>query len=174
MNEMNEITDRFGEVVDLMRHNWPQAKADQAGAVIATMRLARLLQKVASDQLAPFDLSYTEFEVLSALRVNPTPHKLAPSDLYARMLISSGGLTKLLKSLENKGFVTRPASGGDRRIRPIQLTDLGKDTVNAAMVAVQAAEAPMLAGLDDPLTDGQSVGDVLPELVSRAEAMKPE
>ncbi|OIQ79334.1 transcriptional regulator SlyA [mine drainage metagenome] len=39
------------------------------------------------------------------------------------MLITSGGLTKVLMQLEERGLVTRPAHDGDRRIKPVALTD---------------------------------------------------
>lgn len=133
--------------LDRMAENWPQASAAQAGTVIAAQRLARLVQRIAQSSLRGISLTPTEFELLSALRAHTPPHRLTPSDLYDAMLISSGGLTKLLKGLEARGLVLRPQSSGDGRSRPVELSDDGQALVERAMAAVQAAEAPVMRAM---------------------------
>lgn len=119
---------------------WPEAVSAQSMCVLAVMRLAALLQSNARAALKPHDLSFFEFEVLSALRASPPPHELVPSELYDAILISSGGLTKILKALAERGFITRVARSGDRRRRPIALTAKGRRMVDKAMTSVQHAD----------------------------------
>jgi len=144
---VSEHPDQIGAIIAMMRRNWPEASADQAATVIAVHRLARTLIKTAQDALRDLELTPTEFEVLCALRVHEPPHRLKPTDLYEAMLISSGGLTKVLKGLEARALVLRPEVEGDGRSRPIELSGEGKALVEQAMELVQAAEEPILRGL---------------------------
>ncbi|MGK9063748.1 MarR family winged helix-turn-helix transcriptional regulator [Stutzerimonas chloritidismutans] len=138
-------------------------------------RLARLLERIAAEALAPLDLTPASFEVLAALRVQPAPHQLTPTDLYEAMLISSGGLTKLVKTLERRGLVTRPFSDDDRRSRPIALTAEGRALAEHAMLAVQTAEKPLHLAMEHAWP--AAAGDMargLAELADAAdEAVKP-
>ena len=149
MGYLMTMTDTIEETVERMRRNWPEASADQAGRVMTLTRNARLIQDAAQAALQAFGLTRSEFELLAALRSHALPHRLTPSDLYDAMLMSSGGMTKLLKGVEARGLVSRPAGEGDRRSRPIELTPAGRDLVERAMPAVQAAEAPLLLTMND-------------------------
>lgn len=129
-------------VLGNIAENWPEARSAQSRAVVLAFRYSTLLRVNAEGALAPFELSFSAFEILAALRASPPPHALYPSALYDVLLLSSGGVTKLLKGLEDRGLVTRPANRGeDRRRRPIALTAKGRDLAEKAMAAVQAADA---------------------------------
>jgi DNA-binding MarR family transcriptional regulator len=47
---------------------------------------------------------------------------LTPSELRQSVLITSGGLAKVLQQLESRGLVARLADRADRRVKPVQLT----------------------------------------------------
>lgn len=142
------MTDAIEETVERMRRNWPETRADQARLIMTLTRHARLIQDAAQTALQAFGLTRSEFELLAALRSHAAPHRLTPTDLYDAMLMSSGGLTKLLKGLESQGLVSRPPGEGDGRSRPIELTHKGRDLVERAMPAVQEAEALLLQTFD--------------------------
>ncbi|WP_121065687.1 MarR family winged helix-turn-helix transcriptional regulator [Chachezhania antarctica] len=164
-----DALDKISEMLALQRENWPGMAAEHAGVNIAVQRLSRLLERAAHVGLGPFKLSLTEFELLCALRSQPPPHRLTPSSLYDAMLISSGGLTKVLGKLEERDLITRPVSTGDRRSRPVALTALGADLVERAMAAVQRVERPMMTAMADALGEGASPTDVLVSLALSAE-----
>lgn len=63
-----------------------------------------------------------EFDVLASLRRTAPPHELTPSDVQRSVIITSGGLTKILRQLEARGLVTRSTDAADRRIKPIRLS----------------------------------------------------
>jgi len=127
-------------ILEGMRRWWPQTVSPQSACVVTVQRFAALLQANARTALAPYELTFFEFEVLSALRASAPPHELLPSQLYDAILISSGGLTKVLKALEERGFVARGGPSGDRRRRPIALTKKGWRMAEKAMAAVQQAD----------------------------------
>lgn len=153
-----------------MRQNWPEMRSERAGFSIATQRLTHLLRRIATDALRKFDLTFTEFELLAALRMQPVPHRLAPSALYGAMLMSSGGLTKLLKGLEARGLVLRLRATSDRRSLPVQLSDPGKRLIEDAMQTVQRAEAPVFEAMSAAWSDPASPTEVLLRLAEAAEA----
>lgn len=128
--------------------NWPQADAPAMQAIVRLFRLGKLVQANAARQVAAHGLSFTEFEVLASLRRMPPPHELAPSALYEALLISSGGLTKVLLGLTERGLASRSADAADGRVKPVRLTRKGRATVERAMADVlESDRAKMLAGL---------------------------
>lgn len=130
-------------LVEHLESNWPEAATPTMRISVMTQRLARLLQAQARKVLPQFDLSFTEFEFLAALRGAPE-WILTPSQLYYAALLSSGGTTKVLKHLEARGLIDRPASTGDARSHPVRLTQSGCELIERAMTALQSADADLL------------------------------
>jgi DNA-binding MarR family transcriptional regulator len=87
---------------------------------------------------ARHDLTPAEFDVLATLRNAPPPHELTPSQLRAAVLITSGGLTKVMRQLEDNNLVTRPRQQADLRIKPMRLAPPGKRLVEKAMAELAA------------------------------------
>ena len=116
--------------------HWPEAATPVAEAMMRVFRLSKLAIANASELLSAQGLSLTEFEVLASLRGAPPPHELAPSALYDAVLISSGGLTKVMRGLAARGLVSRGAGEADRRSKPVLLTEKGRDIIERAMAEV--------------------------------------
>ena len=159
----------FESILKNIRANWPEAATGQSACAIMVQRFAALLQANARLALAPYDLSFTEFEILATLRSSRRPHELNPTALYNALLISSGGLTKVLKSLEERNLVARPERSGDRRKRPIALTAKGRKIAEAAMASVQSADAARLAQSSFGETDYERLARLLGELLTSFE-----
>ncbi len=83
--------------------------------------------------LARHGLSAAEFDVLATLRNAPVPHRMTPSRIQEEVVITSGGLTKVMLQLEAQGMVERLRPDGDQRVKPVGLTAHGKATVERAM-----------------------------------------
>ncbi|MBB4305336.1 DNA-binding MarR family transcriptional regulator [Rhodobium orientis] len=127
--------------------HWPESRTAEHASVVLCQRVARLLDETARRALSPLDLSFTEFEVLAALRSGPPPHEMIPSELYEAVLISSGGLTKVMKGLEARELIERPtcAANDDRRRRPIRLTAAGRALAENAIAMLLDAYHGRLA-----------------------------
>lgn len=133
-----------------MRQNWPEAVTSTSELMMRVYRLNDLVRANAHRQVERYGLSFTEFEILVALRSIGSPYELVPTDLYQAILISSGGLTKVLHSLEERELVVRSANKSDRRSKPVRLTKAGQTTVEHAMADVLASDGKLLAaGIDD-------------------------
>ena len=78
-----------------------------------------------------YDLLHSHIDVLASLYFDG--NSLSPTDLYDAILFSSGGMTKVLKKLEE---IKREASSNDKRSMLISLTQEGKDLIENCMIEV--------------------------------------
>jgi DNA-binding MarR family transcriptional regulator len=128
--------------------HWPEATAPAAEAMMRVFRLSKLAIANASELVSAQGLSLTEFEALASLRGAPPPHELTPGALYDAILISSGGLTKVMRGLAARGLVSRGAGEADRRSKPVRLTEKGRDIIERAMAEVlESDRTPTFAGI---------------------------
>lgn len=79
-------------------------------------------------------LSVTEWEVLHALATAPGGQRRV-RDVAGIVLLTSGGVTRLVDRLEGRGLVERVACPDDRRGTSIAITDTGSDTYQQARPA---------------------------------------
>jgi DNA-binding MarR family transcriptional regulator len=77
--------------------------------------------------------------VLATLRGLPPPCELTPTELYGAVLISSGGLTKVLYGLEQRGLISRVADDTDGRSRRVRLTPAGRALAERTLATLQAS-----------------------------------
>ena len=125
-------------------------------------RLRDVIFENAQREMAEFELSPAEYSVLATLRKTPAPHRLKPSDIYKGMLLSSGGLSKVLKTLEERGLVLREDDRDDRRGSLVRLSPAGVELSERAMKAVIGSDIAMLNRVADTA-----------RLDALAEALKP-
>lgn len=78
-------------------------------------------------------LTPAEFDVLATLRNAQAPYELTPGQIQDRLLITSGGLTKVIHLLEEKGYVERSVARNDNRVKPVRLTAAGNRCVTRTM-----------------------------------------
>lgn len=125
--------------------HWPQADGLAARLMVRVHRLRDLVWASGRAAIRRHGLGPAAFEVLAALRSTSPPWEMRPSELQAAILISSGGLTKVLHGLERQGLVVRTGQARDRRSRPVRLTPAGATCIEAAMAELHAAEGALLA-----------------------------
>lgn len=114
-------------------------------------------------------LTAAEFDVLATLRNAPPPHELTPSQLQESVLITSGGLTKVMRQLEARKLVTRPLHEIDQRVKPVKLAPPGKRLVEKAMAELAAASGKQVRAV----LDGQEIAmltGLLRKLVAAGDA----
>lgn len=92
-------------------------------------------------------LAPAEFDVLATLRNAPAPHELTPTQLQDSLLITSGGLTKVMLQLETRNLVIRSRHQTDQRVKPIKLTPAGKRLVEKAMRELAATSSAWVRGI---------------------------
>lgn len=110
-----------------------------------TARLGVLLEERMTSTLSPWGLTRADYGVLSTLRLIGAPHELKPSDLKARLLLTSGGVSNVLNRLEKCGYVVRERDGQDGRSFWVRLTPEGVEVATAIIEAWAAAQTAMFA-----------------------------
>ena len=123
---------------------------------------AAITRELGARLLAKHGLTLTAYEVLLFLSWAPDG-KLRRSDLADCVLLTQGGITRLLKGLEDEGLVASTPSTTDRRVSHVQLTASGRSRLAKAAADHVAdlnrlftehftpAELQALAGLLDRL-----------------------
>ena len=113
-------------------------------------------------QLVRHGLSAAEFVVLATLRNAPPPHELMPTQIQDRVVITSGGLTKVMLQLEARQLVERRQHSSDLRIKPVRLSPAGCTLIESAM-------QEMIAGTGDWLRQTLSADEIaqLTQLLAR-------
>lgn len=134
MSTRSDMADTPFNPLDMHRENWPESyDAQMFPLVFALLQAHAAHHSRAVTVIAANGLSLVEFDVLASLRRSPPPHALTPSDLQRAMLITSGGLTKVLQQLEVRGLVSRSTDSADRRIKPVALTDQAMPVLEKVM-----------------------------------------
>lgn len=72
-----------------------------------------------------YDLLHSDIDVLAALYFTNLEHSLTPTELYDATIFLSGGMTKVLKKLEEKNLIKRDISKIDKRKTLVTLTEKG-------------------------------------------------
>lgn len=124
------------EFVELAEKNWPEYAAIASPLLLYIYRVRDEIYDELCSAIEGYDIQPGDFETLSTLRLSNKKHELTPTDIYRTMLISSGGLTKILKRLETAKLVKRLPNGRDQRSFLIRLTAKGKRIVEKAMDSV--------------------------------------
>ena len=93
-------------------------------------------------------LNRGEVGVLSALRVAGPPNRLSPTVLGKGLMLSSAAVTSRVDRLERRGLVSRLPDPDDRRGVIVELTDRGRELVDAAVRANVASGRQLLSRLE--------------------------
>lgn len=125
------------QIVGFMKDNWPEMYSPTHEFIVYLNRVRDLGMARARETLAGFNLSTGEFDILATLRRSARPYVLTPTELQRSLLITSGGLTKLLYQLEASDLISRSVQAQDKRSKLVHLTPKGKKTAEKAMAAVQ-------------------------------------
>ena len=140
--------DEVDAIVQAWRRERPDVDVEPMEVLSRISRLARRLDRLRATAFSAHDLEYWEFDVLAALRRAGPPYRLSPGQLLHETLVTSGTMTNRVDRLTDRGFVTRQDHPKDRRGVLVQLTDAGKDVVDAALAELMAAEGQIMGALD--------------------------
>jgi DNA-binding MarR family transcriptional regulator len=104
---------------------YPDTDTSMLSPMTRLVRLGVLMDSFEKETLEPFELTPSDYAVLSTLRRAGPPYQLSPSALYTVLERSSGGMTKMLKRLEGVGLVERIPDPEDGRSTLVLLTESG-------------------------------------------------
>lgn len=108
---------------------------------------ASALRAARDAALRPVGVSVPQYACLELLGQQPG---LSNAELARGAFVTRQSMNSVLRGLQDRGLVTRPAMAPHGRALPTQLTDVGRDRLRAASIAVRAVEQRMLANLPAP------------------------
>lgn len=120
---------------------------DRPLGLLIWLRMARFVQRsnqISNEFLSQSGLSIAQFEVLNHIKVY---QPVTQTDLGSRLLVTGGGISRMLSRLESCGLISRET---EWKTKYISLTDKGRallDTIYPDQVRLQASM------FDDVLTD---------------------
>jgi DNA-binding MarR family transcriptional regulator len=94
--------------------------------------------------LRPLELTVPQYSCLEVLGQRPG---LSNAELARSVFVTRQAMNGVLRGLQQRGLVTRPATAPQGRALPTQLTDAGREQLRAASTAVRAVEKQMLTHL---------------------------
>jgi DNA-binding MarR family transcriptional regulator len=136
--------DHVGRIMAEWAAERPDLDVAPQGIIGRLHRLAARLTEELVAVYAEHGLGEGEFDVLATLRRSGTPYALAPGELAARTMVSSGAVTKRVDRCVERGWVTRRVSDDDGRGRVVALTDAGRAVIDEAFTAHIANEHRLL------------------------------
>lgn len=115
-------------------------------------QLTMLWQRKQKKVLDPLDLTQTQFAMLCALAwVSKDGKSVSQVDIanqtnFDRMMVS-----KVLRTLEEKGFLTREEHATDTRAKTIKLTSSGEVVLQKAIVEIENADIGFFSAIESNL-----------------------
>lgn len=136
--------------LDNCKDNSICANSDIGYVTLPLLMLAQnLFAKMDKLLESKYQLSNSELDVLASLHSSDnSENTLSPTKLYERLLFSSGGMTKVLKRLEEKEFIVRLDNKEDKRSKLVKLTPKGSEVLTTSLADVIEMEEEMFAHIN--------------------------
>ena len=96
--------------------------------LMAVVRTAELLKKGVGAIFKNYGLTFSQYNVLRILEATPNG-KNTISIVSRIMLVSGANMTGVAKRLEKSGFLIRRGDANDERIKILEITPKGKETL---------------------------------------------
>lgn len=112
----------------------------------ALKQAAAALRTAMEAQLRPLSLTVPQYACLELLGQRPG---LSNAELARGAFVTPQSMHGVLRGLQDRGLLERPAAAPHGRARPSVLTPSGRGVLEAASTAVRDVERRMLAGLTE-------------------------
>jgi DNA-binding MarR family transcriptional regulator len=140
------------DIIDDLQADWseerPDLDSEAMGVVLRIQALEKLLGDQVAERLQDFGLQWWQYDVLSALRRQGKPYRMAATELAEASMLTSGAMTNRIDRLEEEGLVRRSHDPADGRRVFVELTRKGRQRVDNATRARFEIAAAAVSGLD--------------------------
>ena len=142
--------DRVGAGMQRWRREFPDIDCSGKAIVGRLLHLNEVFLAAINAALERHGLKYPAFAVLATLRVQGAPYRMSPKALLDTLILSSGGLSNILRRLEQSGYIRRMADQSDGRGVIVELTERGRAVAEPAMREHADTERRLVAMLSAP------------------------
>jgi DNA-binding MarR family transcriptional regulator len=120
-------------------------------------QLTMLWQRKQKKVLDPLDLTHTQFVLLAALGwLSRTNNEVSQVDIAKQSNADRMMVSKVLRTLEEKGFITRQGHETDTRAKVIRLTRSGEVVLQKALKEIEQGDLEFFSVLDTKLSSFNS------------------
>jgi len=139
--------DRVGAGMQRWQREFPDVDCSGKAVVGRLLHLREVFLDAVNRTLAKHRLKYPAFAVLATLRVEGAPYRMSPKALLDVLILTSGGLSNLLRRLEKAGLIRRRSDDIDGRGVIVELTEQGRRIVEPAMRDHAETERRLISAL---------------------------
>lgn len=116
-------------------------------------QLTMLWQRKQKKVLDPLDLTSTQFVLLASLGwLSKSNNSVTQVDIANQANLDRMMVSKVLRTLEEKKFITRQEHEKDTRAKTIELTNKGAEVLQTAIVVVENADIEFFSTIETDLT----------------------
>jgi len=116
-------------------------------------QLTMLWQRKQKKVLDPLDLTSTQFVLLASLGwLSKSNNSVTQVDIANQANLDRMMVSKVLRTLEEKKFITRQEHEKDTRAKTIELTNKGAEVLQTAIVVVENADNEFFSTIETDLT----------------------
>jgi DNA-binding MarR family transcriptional regulator len=162
--------DHLDRILAQWRRERPDLDVTALGVLGRLFRAAELADARLADMLGDYGLQPGWFDLLAALRRAGAPYELNPTALMETTMLSSGGITKRLDRLVERGLVERRPDPADRRGTLVRLTRKGKGVIDKAIGAHVRNEEVLLRSL--PPRERRALDELLRSFLAGLERLE--
>ncbi|GAB6855596.1 MarR family winged helix-turn-helix transcriptional regulator [Asaia astilbis] len=108
--------------------------------------IARRWRQILDGQLRPHDLTDATWQPLLELQRHGRP--LHPKELAEALLLDKSSMVRILRTLEEKNFITREPDESDRRAFFVRISDAGKARLQEVILMSRVIEEKVTEGID--------------------------
>ncbi|MBC3919909.1 MarR family transcriptional regulator [Undibacterium sp. CY18W] len=146
------MVEKSMDAVDQIMEQWRNARPDVDCSPMENIgrlrRCSDLLQRELEATFSTFGMTAWEFDMLATLRRSSATYCMTPTDLFSRLMVTSGTMTHRLQKLEASGWILRVQNSEDARSMLVQLSASGKELIDRAVVAHVENERRIMSGLN--------------------------
>lgn len=133
--------------IAMWRKERPEIDCSGKAVTGRILRLGEIFMNAMNRNMAQFGVKYSHYAIVGTLRASGHPYRMSPSDLQNTLMITSGGLSNLLKRVEKLGYIRRLDDPFDGRGVIVELTEKGNELSETAMSAQAELERQLVSVL---------------------------
>ena len=135
----------------------PERHRHTIDVLVLTLLAGRKIEAWLSETVAVRQLDTSSFSALAALWLAGPPHRMSAGELAQRIVQTSGGVTKTMQRLVDRGLVLRVADPDDGRRSLLELTPEGLTLARETLVLALDAFDSEIGDLDEAEREGVAV-----------------
>jgi DNA-binding MarR family transcriptional regulator len=110
------------------------------------LNIGGMLQRHGDRLLLPFNLNQQQFTIFFEIA---KANKVRQKDIVNRLMLEKAHISKVVKKLQDMGFITVAASDEDKRSFWLSATEKGKQVINECMMIFEKWNKEWLSEIDD-------------------------